>query len=315
MNIGLKFRDAMFGKLGQTVREELDQLVVSIVQHWLVGHEVDGSHSNAIGDDAGDPVGSRYLRDDMMWVETDFADVATGETITGAWTFTTLPVLGTLTGYIKGTAGALSAVTTITGADLTDNTVTNAKLSDMAQNTIKLRNTAGSGAPEDVAISSLTTNATPGAGDYFLMESGGNLRKVDWSTLPGAAAGEANTASNQGVGGVGLYDTKVGVDLQFRNVAAGSSKVTVTLDAGNKEVDIDVDEASLTLTSIGGTLSIAKGGTGQVTAQAAIDALVPAQAGQAGKVLQTDGTNVSWQASTGGGSLATILAVNAWGGL
>ena len=43
-----------------------------------------------------------------------------------------------------------------------------------------------------------------------------------------------------------------------------------------------------------GTLSVARGGTGQVTAQAAIDALVPSQGGNSGKVLGTDGTNVSW---------------------
>lgn len=56
----------------------------------------------------------------------------------------------------------------------------------------------------------------------------------------GGGGGEANTASNQGAGGVGLYHSKVGVDLQFKNINAGSSKITVTNDVPNKEVDIDV---------------------------------------------------------------------------
>lgn len=55
---------------------------------------------------------------------------------------------------------------------------------------------------------------------------------------PGSGGGEANTASNQGVGGVGLYDTKAGIDLQFRNINAADGKITVSLDAVNKEVDI-----------------------------------------------------------------------------
>jgi len=60
-----------------------------------------------------------------------------------------------------------------------------------------------------------------------------------------AAGGEANTASNIGVGGVGPYQQKVGVDLQFRNINAASARISVALDAGNNEVDIDAVEAQI----------------------------------------------------------------------
>ncbi|HYK55120.1 MAG TPA: hypothetical protein VEV15_01480, partial [Flavisolibacter sp.] len=53
-----------------------------------------------------------------------------------------------------------------------------------------------------------------------------------------------------------------------------------------------------------GTIAIANGGTGASTQAGAANALLPAQTGQSGKVLQTDGTNVSW-APSGGGSLPT----------
>jgi len=54
-----------------------------------------------------------------------------------------------------------------------------------------------------------------------------------------------------------------------------------------------------------GTLPVANGGTGQSSQQAAIDALVPAQTGNSGKCLSTDGTTVSWAVCGGGaGSLA-----------
>lgn len=48
------------------------------------------------------------------------------------------------------------------------------------------------------------------------------------------------------------------------------------------------------------TIPIAKGGTGQTTASAALNALLPTQTSNAGKVLSTDGTNTSWAAASGG---------------
>ena len=50
-----------------------------------------------------------------------------------------------------------------------------------------------------------------------------------------------------------------------------------------------------------GTLPIASGGTGQTSASAAINALVPSQSGNAGLFLTTNGTAVSWGAGGGGG--------------
>lgn len=48
--------------------------------------------------------------------------------------------------------------------------------------------------------------------------------------------------------------------------------------------------------TLGGTLAIANGGTGQTTANAALNALLPTQTGNASKYLQTDGTNATWDA-------------------
>jgi hypothetical protein len=67
---------------------------------------------------------------------------------------------------------------------------------------------------------------------------------------------------------------------------------------------------------LSGIVSIANGGTGQSTAPNAINALLPTQSGQNGKVLGTDGTNVSWVTGGGGGPAAagtltgTTLAAN-----
>ena len=55
----------------------------------------------------------------------------------------------------------------------------------------------------------------------------------------------------------------------------------------------------------GNAIPIANGGTGQITANAALNALLPSQTGNAGKILKTDGTNTSWIAG-GAGSVTNI---------
>jgi hypothetical protein len=55
-----------------------------------------------------------------------------------------------------------------------------------------------------------------------------------------------------------------------------------------------------TAANVTGTVAIANGGTGQTTATAAINALLPSQSSQSGKYLTTDGTNTSWATVAGG---------------
>jgi len=70
---------------------------------------------------------------------------------------------------------------------------------------------------------------------------------ANWvDTTAGAGGGETNTGSNVGTDGVGVFDGKVGVDLQFRHIAANSTKITVTLDAADNDIDLDVADASTT---------------------------------------------------------------------
>jgi len=61
------------------------------------------------------------------------------------------------------------------------------------------------------------------------------------------------------------------------------------------------------------TLAVASGGTGQTTANDAINALLPSQAGASGKVLQSDGTNTSFVPSTSGGTVTGVSVTTANG--
>lgn len=56
----------------------------------------------------------------------------------------------------------------------------------------------------------------------------------------GGTGGEVNTASNIGVGGVGFYAQKLGVDLEFKNLRSVTSKLTVTDNPPLHTVDVDL---------------------------------------------------------------------------
>lgn len=55
-----------------------------------------------------------------------------------------------------------------------------------------------------------------------------------------AGGGEANTMQNMGVGGVGVYKQKTGVNFEMKNINASNSYITVVNDSGNNEIDIGV---------------------------------------------------------------------------
>lgn len=98
-----------------------------------------------------------------------------------------------------------------------------------------------------------------------------------WATP--ATPGEVNTASNAGASGVGVFESKVGVDLQFRNIAAAAgSLITVASGGANKTIVLDI-----------GTVTVAKGGTGGTNAATAFNALSPLTT--KGDVLTYNGTN------------------------
>lgn len=73
-------------------------------------------------------------------------------------------------------------------------------------------------------------------------------------------------------------------------------------------------QAQPSFTNISGTLAVASGGTGQVTANAALNAFLPSQSSNAGKFLTTDGAGAtSWATVSGGGTFSSFSIVNANG--
>jgi hypothetical protein len=70
---------------------------------------------------------------------------------------------------------------------------------------------------------------------------------------------------------------------------------------------------TLALTYSGTALPVVNGGTGQTTANAALNALLPSQSGQSGNVLTTNGTNTSWTTVSGTGTVTSVSVATANG--
>jgi hypothetical protein len=85
-------------------------------------------------------------------------------------------------------------------------------------------------------------------------------------------------------GGTGS-NTKNFVDLDSDQTIEGIKTFDQTIQA----------DISGTASNVTETIAIENGGTGATTAASARNALLPNQSGNAGRVLQTDGTNASWQ--------------------
>jgi hypothetical protein len=130
-----------------------------------------------------------------------------------------------------------------------------------------------SGTTKKVAVSnliSLTTTGTSGAATFVN------------SVL--------NIPQYSGGGGSGTV-TSVGISAPAF-LSVGGSPVT--------------SSGTLALTYSGTALPVANGGTGQTSANAALNGLLPSQSGQSGKVLSSDGTNTTWTAVTGTGTVTSV---------
>lgn len=62
---------------------------------------------------------------------------------------------------------------------------------------------------------------------------------LEWQTVTGGGGGgEANTASNVGSAGIGVWHQKTGVDLEFKKLFSPDGSVNISDDTGNQKIDL-----------------------------------------------------------------------------
>ena len=99
----------------------------------------------------------------------------------------------------------------------------------------------------------------------------------------------------------GMFLTTDGANVAWATPAGGGTVTSIALDPGTTGFVVDGSPITQSGTfTLDGVLTVAHGGTGAITTEEAINALVPSQVGNAGKILGTDGTAVVWTTASAG---------------
>ena len=175
-----------------------------------------------------------------------------------------------------------------------------------------------------------------GLNGTVLVADSSTLTGLNWLSVPGVSGsvtGFTFTNANGVSGTVATPTTTPNLTLSLGAITPTSVAASGTVTGSNlsgthtgTSSGTNTGDQTITLTgdvtgsgtgsfavTYNGVVPILKGGTGQTTANASLNALLPSQAANVGKVLQTDGTNTSWQNFPGAGSVTTVGAAGTQG--
>lgn len=143
----------------------------------------------------------------------------------------------------------------------------------------------------------------------------GSYSNPSWITALAASKITGTLGTSNGGTGLNFIDSANrilgvrpdGTGLEYKTIMSTTNAIGI--DFATEEIALTFDPGSVSINDFIGPLSIAKGGTGQTTANAALNAFLPSQTGNANRFLMTDGSNTSWalgnQAITLSGDVTT----------
>lgn len=204
----------------------------------------------------------------------------------------------------------------------------NALLPSQTGNNGKILSTDGSACVwiSSGGVGSVTSVAMSG-GSTGLTTTGGPITTSGTFTLGGtlivANGGTGITSGNSGgipyFSGTTTIASSAALTANQIVLGGGAGSAPIPLGAAGTSTQVLHGNASgipsfgavALATDVSGTLPIASGGTGQTSADAALNALLPSQTANTGKVLQTNGSTTSWQTYSAGTGTVTSVAISA----
>ncbi len=161
-----------------------------------------------------------------------------------------------------------------------------------------LRTNATATAMEWGDVGSVTSVSGSG-GTTGLTLIGGPITTTGTLTL-GGTLGFNNGGTGLTVVGNGLQVLRTNATMTALEWATSGTVTSVALSGGTTGLTFSGGPITTNGTiTLAGTLGFANGGTGQTTANTALNAMLPTQTGNAGNVLTTNGTNTSWTPPAG----------------
>ena len=227
----------------------------------------------------------------------DGSQGTSGQVLTSAGTGNTPTWTTPTTGTVTSVAASGGTGISISGSPIT------------SSGTITITNTAPD---QTVAISSGTGISVSGTYPNFTVtntspSSGGTVTSVT-GTAPVSVATGTTTPVISLASGYG--DTQNPYASKTANFVLAAPNGTAGVPTFRAIVAADIptlnQNTTGTASNVTGTVAIANGGTGQTTANSALNALLPSQTSNNGKVLSTDGTNTSWIAAGGSGTVTSV---------
>jgi hypothetical protein len=167
--------------------------------------------------------------------------------------------------------------------------------------TIQLRHSSSPGSvPTALSLSAGEVVVNTADGKLYFKDSGGTVKVLSQADQIAPLTTKGDLLVNDGTSNVRLpvgtnthvltADSSVAAGVKWAAAGGGGGGVTsVTASAPIASSGGTTPNISLT-----GTVAIANGGTGQTTADNALNALLPTQSANNGRFLKTSGTNTSW---------------------
>jgi len=166
--------------------------------------------------------------------------------------------------------------------------------------------TSATAAAGVTSFSAGSTGLSPSAATSGAITLAGTLAITNGGTGASSQSGAINALVPSQAGQSGKYLTTDGSNVSWG--VSGGTVTSVGFSTGSTGLTVSGSPITSSGTfTLAGTLAVANGGTGATSQASAINNLIPSQAGQSGKYLTTDGSNVSWATvSAGGGTVTSV---------